>query len=819
MRFILFLLGLLIFTSCDTSVKKAPNLLDYVPQNSLAAFQLNDQNMLENALTNLPFLTEIIALDSSLNEDIKTIIPPVFSSKALLCFTPEGKSEIALSFIYKINPSDSLPELSGDPFLYNNTTIRVSQKNQRKIYSTTLKGLQIISTSQLVLENSIRNIQNKRPGIQNQSFFDLAEISDDNAPMSVLLHRDFNTVLHSFFPETPLFPSLGNHWFSFDFNTKKDPFTLDGVSFINDSLPDELSLLKGLNPQRLVSSAFVPQNFDGFLALAVDDYKTLEDNFKQFSRFKNIPLPEINFDPLSAIDEIAWLNLQDNKALFFHLTNNENINPILFSNSESKESYRGLELYNQKLPQDLLALIEVYGTPINPKWGVQLEEFLIFAENETFLKQIIGAHLDGKTLANDLNFKNLKEDLADNSTFLWLGRTKNLIPLWNKNLDDSKDAWKKINLKKYPLLALQGVSESGFIQTRFTAQNNDLEENKRGVSNQYSFSLDAPVSRAPQWIKNHRNKTMDIVVQDQNNMLYLFSNTGTLFWKKQLSSAIVGEIYQVDLYKNRRLQMAFQTADRFMILDRNGKTVAPFNIKVSDETPKQFAVFDYDLNRNYRFLLSQGKQLQMFDNRGKKVTGFQLKKLKQPLQNPPKHIRMGTKDYIILQKIDGQVRILNRQGKDRVVLKSNANTSNNPVFAYRNTFASTNKDGNLIQIDTKGNLTESTLNLRPGHTVDMTSKSLVSFSENTLLIKGIPVELPFGNYTAPKIHYINNTIYVTLTDLDTQKVYAFYSNGTSVNGFPVYGNSKVALTNADDDKALEMVVQSEEDSFLIYQIN
>ena len=276
-----------------------------------------------------------------------------------------------------------------------------------------------------------------------------------------------------------------------------------------------------MNPQRLLSSAFVPQNFDGFLALAVDDYKTLEDNFKQFSRFKNIPLPEINFDPLSAVDEIAWLNLQDNKALFFHLTNNENINPILFSNSESQGSYRGLELYNQKLPQDLLALIEVYGTPTNPKWGVQLGEFLIFAENETFLKQIIGAHLDGKTLANDLNFKNLKEDLADNSTFLWLGRTKNLIPLWNKNLDDSKDAWKKINLKKYPLLALQGVSESGFIQTRFTAQNNDLEENKRGVSNQYSFSLDAPVSRAPQWIKNHRNKTMDIVVQDQRLGIYL----------------------------------------------------------------------------------------------------------------------------------------------------------------------------------------------------------------------------------------------------------------------------------------------------------
>ena len=56
MRFKLFFLVLLIFSACNTAVKKVPDLLDCVPQNSLAAFQLNDQNMLENALTNLPFL-------------------------------------------------------------------------------------------------------------------------------------------------------------------------------------------------------------------------------------------------------------------------------------------------------------------------------------------------------------------------------------------------------------------------------------------------------------------------------------------------------------------------------------------------------------------------------------------------------------------------------------------------------------------------------------------------------------------------------------------------------------------------------------------
>jgi len=47
----------------------------------------------------------------------------------------------------------------------------------------------------------------------------------------------------------------------------------------------------------------------------------------------------------------------------------------------------------------------------------------------------------------------------------------------------------------------------------------------------------------------------------------------------------------------------------------------------------------------------------------------------------------------------------------------------------------------------------------------------------------------------------------------------FYSNGKPVEGFPVYGKSAVDLTNSDKDKALEMVVATENNSLLIYEIN
>ena len=70
-----------------------------------------------------------------------------------------------------------------------------------------------------------------------------------------------------------------------------------------------------------------------------------------------------------------------------------------------------------------------------------------------------------------------------------------------------------------------------------------------------------------------------------------------------------------------------------------------------------------------------------------------------------------------------------------------------------------------------------------------------------------------------KIHYLKNTIYVTLTDLDTQNVYAFYSNGKKLEGFPVFGNSNADITNADNDPALEMLVQSENNGVIVYQLN
>ena len=122
-------------------------------------------------------------------------------------------------------------------------------------------------------------------------------------------------------------------------------------------------------------------------------------------------------------------------------------------------------------------------------------------------------------------------------------------------------------------------------------------------------------------------------------------------------------------------------------------------------------------------------------------------------------------------------------------------------------------------MDTGGNQVTSPLGLSKNHKIDATTKSLVTLSDNNLNIKGLPVSLPFGNYTSPKIFYINNTLYISTTDREAQKVYLFLSNGKKVDGFPVYGNGAVDLSNSDKDKALELLVTAEENSLLVYEIN
>ena len=73
-------------------------------------------------------------------------------------------------------------------------------------------------------------------------------------------------------------------------------------------------------------------------------------------------------------------------------------------------------------------------------------------------------------------------------------------------------------------------------------------------------------------------------------------------------------------------------------------------------------------------------------------------------------------------------------------------------------------------------------------------------------------------YTNPQLFQFRKRTLIALTDTQTQKVFVFDENAELLEGFPVYGNSKVDIANADLDSRLELVVKGEDDEILIYKL-
>ena len=810
---ILTFLILFIIAGCSIPKSKDIELLEAVPQNTSLVIQVNDTMDLDSS----PLLLKIFDLDPDLKKTIKNITPQKPSLPFVYCITPFGKNENAIAFIAKSNIADTLIVYEKE-IKYGDQIIGTINEKGERFYMAQFGKLKMISQSQLIIENGIRNYNRKNRGILSPEFFQLAKTMDQNLAINFYIHPSSKSLFNSLFPSTPLFPKTGNQWLALDLEVENDFFSLDGIAFINDSIPDALTLIKSIEPGEASLHNLIPKDFISYLSLFVGDVGQLEDNFKNYSRKVNIPLNKIDFSPLNSVREIGWLNYGIEKSVIFHLNSFESV-PYFSSGENEPKTYRGASYHKIELTKELISMLSSFGQKIIPAWSCQYDDYLILSETESGLKNLLSNYLDQNTLVKNPNFKALQDRLSNRSSFIWVGQSKNLTNYWKKNGKYSKSP-PIIPVSEYPLVAFQGVAEEGFVHLHFSIQKDQPFENKGSVNNIFSIDLSKPSVISPQWLKNHRNNGMDIAVQDQENILYLFSNTGKLFWKKQLDGKIIGPIQQVDLYKNKRLQMAFRTQDRLMVLDRNGNIVKPFNIKLpKNENPLPLSIFDYDNNRNYRFMIAQDKSLLMYDGKGKRVNGFKLKKVEAQILYSPKHLRFQGKDYIVIPLENNRLKIVSRTGSDRIKVKGNINFSENGIFAYMNTFTTTDLDGRLIQVDTRGNQVSSSLGLSPNHKIDATTKSLVTLSDNNLNIKGVPVTLPFGDYTSPKIFYLNNTLYISTTDLEAQKVYLFYSNGKAVDGFPIYGNAEIDLSNSDKDKALELLVPAEDNSLLVYEIN
>jgi hypothetical protein len=214
--------------------------------------------------------------------------------------------------------------------------------------------------------------------------------------------------------------------------------------------------------------------------------------------------------------------------------------------------------------------------------------------------------------------------------------------------------------------------------------------------------LDAGIYGQPYFVKDHRTNNLKIVAFDTLNNMYLIDHEGNIKWKLNIGERVISDVHTVDYYRNGKIQYLFNTEKRIYLIDLLGRDVEGYPVELKGTATNGIAVFDYDNNKDYRIMLAlDDNRVYNYNIKGKRVEGWKPPLSKGVVLSEVQHLRVSGRDYIIIADSEGNVRITNRRGGDRINLKASLMNGLRSGF-YVN---ETNSKGIILTTDADGKLT------------------------------------------------------------------------------------------------------------------
>ena len=766
-RVIVFFLFLLLSACAVESTLTQSNLRFFPDDYSFVLKANKAENLWSGMLSSDRVHKDLVRLSEAVDgiqQQISVLIPVGTVEIALY---PEGRD--ALSFL-ALSTNENL-ETSfefDDSLTYDDSAVGVTTVGDQELYYASIEGRSLISNSTLILQEALRG--KARFAVDGKVERLYASATAEEVVHLVMKPENSRLVLEAL--SGGAYADLASS-ISLDISQEGQLIKATGISFASDSLNLYLSSFAQSAPiqPRLLDHA--PRATKGLLVRAAP---------------AGLKHPLLN----GAI-EIGRVDLEAQQLLYVRSIASEQIIEELNRRQFEKEDYMGIALY-QLNEVDFSQDLESLGLPTQVNYVALYEDAFWYSTSDTDLQSLIKFISSEETFKRGALYASLEANIAQEISLLYLSQEDKRAQLFSVVKDAAH--------------YFTAATSAPLITPKFEAI----------VSPVLSLSLDAPALIDPQFVKNHYTNTYEIVVQDASHALYRFSNSGARLWKRQLDAKIQGRIHEVDLFRNKKLQLAFTTETSFVFVDRNGNYLDGFPKRFQDGNLSALSVFDYDNSRNYRMVFSQGRDIYMLNNAGDKVNGFTYTKAESELASPAKHFRIASKDYLLFPLKNGTLKVLQRDGKDRFKLSQRFDFTSNELFEYRNTFAFTDQKGALVQIDTRGKVSRTDLGFSPDHLSASSSKTLVLSDQEKLQIKEKRIELEYGIYEGLRFFYVNDTIYISLLDKASKQLFVYNSQGELLKGFPVMGISAIDLIDMDNDKKVELVTADERNSLTVYRI-
>lgn len=356
-------------------------------------------------------------------------------------------------------------------------------------------------------------------------------------------------------------------------------------------------------------------------------------------------------------------------------------------------------------------------------FATEVDGLLVFANSQQSMKLLLDDFFSGNTWGKSSRSTQAKDELTGNSGFTQIYLTDKI---WNNWVRESTPSWNSFFQKyatsfyNFPLIALRinQYQNQKVATLSFPFDTNGVIKAPKteaiSLSPSRSITLGNRLIFGPQVVTNYQDNTDDIVVQDEANSLFLINSAGDEVFRKELSSPIVSDIFQIDYYKNGKLQLLFATAEYIYGIDRLGAPLPNYPIKISNSKISSLSLVDYDNTKNYRFFTStESGDLFLLDKTGQLLEGWNPLPIGENTLGAPMHYRVRRKgDFMIAFTPSGKLYLFNRRGEDRgrnpITL---GGTFNSPIFVFNDPktgsrdLVNISKNGEIIKTNFNGEIT------------------------------------------------------------------------------------------------------------------
>ncbi|MBS1635571.1 MAG: hypothetical protein JST26_06570 [Bacteroidetes bacterium] len=300
-------------------------------------------------------------------------------------------------------------------------------------------------------------------------------------------------------------------------------------------------------------------------------------------------------------------------------------------------------------------------------WCVMDDHLFVF-ESVTDAMDYLDTYLAGDLLFTNAEFMQFaSQNLMQQSNFIYYENPSLMKVYKQKGLI----VWEDFRRKQEQIshICLTATNAKNEFVTRINIQYRQAETFDSNGSYLWTLKADTTIQTPVYPFKNHSTGENELVFQDEQQSLYLCTATGSVIWKKRINEPIRSAIYTVDIFRNNKFQIFFNTDNYLHLIDRNGNYVQGYPVRLPAKITGAISLFDYDQNKDYRVFVScADHKIYNYSMYGIRTEGFVPVRTEDVVSLPVQYIKVAGSDYLVTADEAGKIYVFSRKGDGRVGL-------------------------------------------------------------------------------------------------------------------------------------------------------